>query len=426
MIKINTDEKIWNIGITICEDLWVDEEIQGQRLQGPNPIEQLQHNKIDLLLNLSASPFSDSKELLRQRLAIKASSKLNCPVIYLNQVGANDELIFDGASFITNPEGKIIFSLPKCQESVGIWDTSKKLILETSSTINEQENLFKALVLGVRDYSAKCGFKTALLGLSGGIDSALVATIAVAALKAEKVTGILMPSPWNSRSSIDDALELAKRLGMHTKIVPINNLMSSFDSTLTPPLGGTPKDVVAENLQARIRGTLLMAMANQKNHLLLSTGNKSELAIGYCTLYGDMNGGLSVIGDVYKTSVFKLCEWLDSNKSYECRKHLGLPCKGEIIGSKIRKKAPSAELRKDQLDSDSLPKYELLDPILKGLIEKRLNLKKLINQGYEKDMIIKIQNLLKKSEFKRRQAPPLLKISAQAFGSGWRIPIASK
>ena len=426
IINLEALDQNWKIGITICEDLWVDEELQGQRIQGPNPINQLIESRVDLLLNLSASPFGYSKELLRQRLAAKAAKTLNCPVIYLNQVGANDELIFDGSSFVMNSKGEVILFLPRCSEHLAIWDTCKTKATKISPSSSSQERIFQALVLGLKDYSDKCGFHTTLIGLSGGIDSALVTTIAAAALNAQNVTAVLMPSPWSSTGSINDALVLANRLGIQTKTIPINELMKSFDTALLDSLEELPKGLTAENLQSRIRGTLLMAIANQKQHLLLSTGNKSELAMGYCTLYGDMNGGLSVIGDLYKTSVYKLCKWLDSESSSECRKSFGLPSTGELIGSAIRTKAPSAELRPGQRDSDSLPEYELLDPLLKNLIEQRQSPEELIKQGYDNALIKKIQALLKKAEFKRRQAPPLLKVSDQAFGSGWRIPIASK
>tara|TARA_Y100001968_G_scaffold160228_1_gene146479 strand:- start:220 stop:1914 length:1695 start_codon:yes stop_codon:yes gene_type:complete len=426
VINIKTKNKNWLIGITICEDLWVEKELQGHRTKGPDPLEELEKNKIDLLLNLSASPFTHSKEFIRHKLAQKACKRLNCSTIYLNQIGGNDELIFDGSSFVMNPQGEIILSLPKCKEALIFWDTSQQNKLQSLTSIDNQENLFRSLVLGVKDYCSKCGFRTALIGLSGGIDSALVATIATAALNPQDVTAVLMPSPWSSPSSTKDALALAERLDIKTKIIPIDGLMSTFDSTLLQGLDELPKDITSENLQARIRGTLLMAIANQQNHLLLSTGNKSELAIGYCTLYGDMNGGLSVIGDLYKTSVFKLCDWLDSDESFACRNEMGLLNKAALIGSEIRQKAPSAELRKDQLDTDSLPPYEVLDPILKGIIEDRLEEKELMNLGYQKEIIQEIKYLLKKAEFKRRQAPPLLKVSNQAFGSGWRIPIASK
>ena len=424
-INIEINNQNWKIGLTICEDLWVEEQIQGQRTIGPDPLKQFERINIDILINLSASPFSRTKELMRHKIVAEAASRIKCPVVYLNQVGANDELIFDGASFVMNKHKEIIALLPKCQEHLEVWDTSHKR-KEIQRKSSRDEEIFLALILGIKDYCNKCGFKSAVLGLSGGIDSAIVATLATAALGADQVHAILMPSPWSSKGSIVDAISLAERLGIRKKTIPINDLMKNFDTALKDTLGEFPKDLTAENLQSRIRGTLLMAIANQQNHLLLSTGNKSELAMGYCTLYGDMNGGLSVIGDLYKTSVFNLCNWLDSKDSRVCRSEVNLPSNIEIIGEEIRKKAPSAELRKDQLDSDSLPQYDLLDPILKDIMENRLDHDQLIKKGYEKSLIDKIKNSLKKSEFKRKQAPPLLKVSNQAFGSGWRLPIASK
>ncbi len=424
--NLEVKNKCWGIGLTICEDIWVEEEIQGKRLIGSDPIEDLNNKKIDLLLNLSASPFSHQKNLLRKRIAAQAAKRLNCPVIYLNQVGGNDELIFDGSSFATDRHGNLNLSLPSCHECIAAWDSNnKETIIQDPYIEDSYAILFQALVLGLRDYCQKCGFDSVVLGLSGGIDSALVAIIACAALGAKQVSGILMPSPWSSQGSVKDATALAKRLGITTTTMPITPLMKSYDKTLKGALGEIPQGLTAENLQARIRGTLLMAIANKQKHLLLSTGNKSELAVGYCTLYGDMNGGLSVIGDLYKTSVYNLCYWLDSPRASKTREHLGLSTNGELIGSAICSKAPSAELSPNQLDSDSLPDYEILDPILKALIEQRISPLKLIEQGYDSMLVSKIQKLLKKSEFKRRQAPPLLKVSNQAFGSGWRIPIAS-
>ncbi len=425
-VSIKIDGKKWLFGITICEDLWVEEKLQKQRLLGPDPIEDLLPKKIDILLNLSASPFSSSKERLRHQLAAKAAHRLACPVIYLNQVGGNDELIFDGASFIINANAEIALKMAICEEDFALWDPISTINNTIEPYLDPQQSLFQALVLGVRDYASKCGFKTGLIGLSGGIDSALVAVIAAAALGGTKITAVLMPSPWSSTGSIEDSFALAKRIGLNTHLIPIEELMKCFDSTLTPPLGKSPEDVTAENLQSRIRGTILMALANQQSHLLLSTGNKSELAVGYCTLYGDMNGGLSVIGDLYKTCVYELANWLDSQDAYQCRNRLNLPNRGDLIGEAILKKAPSAELRPNQLDSDSLPDYANLDSILKALIEERLNPQKLIEIGHEPKLITRIEKLLKKAEFKRRQAPPVLKVSHQSFGSGWRIPIATK
>ncbi len=428
ILNFNYQEKLWKIGITICEDIWVEQNLQNKRILGKDPIRSLEKEKLDLLINLSASPFIESKSLLRQRIAAKAAIRLSCPVIYVNQVGGNDELIFDGSSFALSKKGKLQQELPAFKESVGLYDISS--IKQQNSISSEypasQEVLFRALVLGVKDYARKCNFNSAVIGLSGGIDSALVATIAVAALGISKVHAILMPSPWSSAGSVKDAITLANRLGIHNQTIPISDVMNSFNDALSNSTWGMPTGITAENLQSRIRGTILMAIANQKKHLLLSTGNKSELAVGYCTLYGDMNGGLSVIGDLYKTSVFDLCNWIDSESSSSCRNDFFLPETGEIIGSEIRNKPPSAELRPEQLDSDSLPDYFILDPILKGLIEQHLPTEVLIEKGFDKKVVHKVANLLKNAEFKRYQAPPLLKISNQAFGSGWKKPIASR
>jgi NAD+ synthase/NAD+ synthase (glutamine-hydrolysing) len=432
VLDFPTEERTWRLGLTICEDLWVDGSLHGERLRGPDPIAALAEQDVDLLLNLSASPFGRHKTSKRQQLAGQAAQRLHCPVIYVNQVGGNDELVFDGASFVAVPAPEPsapALQLPSCREAVQIWVTDQQLerrtALITPSEQNELEPLFRALVLGVKDYARKCGFQQALLGLSGGIDSALVAVIACAALGGEQVQGLLMPSPWSSKGSIDDAQTLAERLGIRTQIAPIQSLMDGFATTLEPVLGGRPTDVTAENLQSRIRGTLLMAMANQQGQLLLSTGNKSELAVGYCTLYGDMNGGLAVIGDLYKSSVFALCAWLDSDASQACRRDLGLPSAGELVGRAIREKPPSAELRPDQKDSDSLPDYAVLDPLLRDMIEERCSREDLLARGHATGDVDRVQRLFQRAEFKRRQAPPLLKVSGQAFGTGWRLPIAA-
>ena len=425
LINLRIKNQRLKIGLTVCEDLWVEEAIQDHRILGPDPIEELISEKIDLLINISASPYCISKLEVREEIAKKAVKRLQCPVIYLNQIGGNDELIFDGMSFVLDKNSKMVLSLPFCEESITLWD-SDVTTFPTSKAIHKNEQIFKALVLGVKDYSSKCGFQSAIIGLSGGIDSALVTAIASAALGAEKVNALLMPSPWSSKGSIQDSIEFAQRLKITTQTLPINSLMKEFDKVLLKTFGENPKGITAENLQSRIRGTLLMAFANEQNHLLLSTGNKSELAVGYCTLYGDMNGGLSVIGDLYKTSVFELCEWLDNQSSKDFRKSMGLPSQGEIIGKTIRTKAPSAELSPGQVDSDSLPEYVLLDQILKGLIEHRKTKAELIEITKEPSIVDQIMKMLQKGEFKRRQAPPLLKVTSQAFGTGWRIPIAAK
>jgi NAD+ synthase (glutamine-hydrolysing) len=454
VLELGSDGRSWRLGLTICEDLWVEEELQGHRLAGADPIADLQAQRLDLLLNLSASPFGQGKAALRRRLAARAATRLGVPVVYVNQVGGNDELVFDGAGFVVDAAGALVLQQAWSAEDLSVWEpaasqgcadrplpaeSAAKLALQGSPTIppapgwslfslaepEAPEQLLRALVLGVRDYARKCGFGGALLGLSGGIDSALVAVIACAALGAERVRALRMPSPWSSEGSLTDAADLAARLGLALSTLPIAPLMEAMEGALTPALGGPPAGLTAENLQSRLRGTLLMAVANQEGQLLLSTGNKSELAVGYCTLYGDMNGGLAVIGDLYKTTVFRLCTWLDAPESAACRAALGLPAAGELIGAAIRTKPPSAELRPDQRDSDSLPDYAVLDPILKALVEELASPEQLVAAGADAALVARVATLLRRAEFKRRQAPPALKVSGRAFGSGWRFPIAA-
>ena len=461
VLELVSDGRSWRLGLTICEDLWVEEELQGHRLAGADPIADLQAQRLDLLLNLSASPFGQGKAALRRRLAARAATRLGVPVVYVNQVGGNDELVFDGAGFVVDAAGALVLQQAWSAEDLSVWDPAaaqgsadRSIPAESAATLAPQgsptipqgsptippapgwslfslaepeatEQLLRALVLGVRDYARKCGFGGALLGLSGGIDSALVAVIACAALGAERVRALRMPSPWSSEGSLTDAADLAARLGLALGTLPIAPLMEAMEGALTPTLGGRPAGLTAENLQSRLRGTLLMAVANQEGQLLLSTGNKSELAVGYCTLYGDMNGGLAVIGDLYKTTVFRLCAWLDAPESAACRAALGLPAAGELIGAAIRSKPPSAELRPDQRDSDSLPDYAVLDPILKALVEELASPEQLVAAGADAALVERVATLLRRAEFKRRQAPPALKVSGRAFGSGWRFPIAA-
>ncbi|MEB3156962.1 MAG: NAD+ synthase [Cyanobacteriota bacterium] len=428
VLELSAGGRSWRLGLTICEDLWVEEDLQGHRLAGADPIAELLPHRVDLLLNLSASPYGQGKAALRRRLAARAAARLSVPVVYVNQVGGNDELVFDGGSFVVDAAGGVVLQLACAEPDLGVWDAAAPL--RASEPLPpppvEEEQLLRVLCLGVRDYARKCGFQQALLGLSGGIDSALVAVIACGALGADRVRALLLPSPWSSRGSLEDASALATRLGMATATVPIAPLMAGFDAALTPALGATPEGVTAENLQSRIRGGLLMAVANQEGRLLLATGNKSELAVGYCTLYGDMNGGLAVIGDLYKTSVYRLCAWLDSPAAAPCRAALGLPPTGPLIGEAILAKPPSAELRPDQRDSDSLPPYAVLDPLLKGLVERLATPEELLAGGAEPALVARVMGLLQRAEFKRRQAAPVLKVSARAFGSGWRMPIAAK
>ncbi len=417
------------LGLTICEDLWVEPGAGGGRGGPVDPIGELVPFGVDLLINLSASPYGRSKPRQRLQQAAAAARRLGAPVVYLNQVGGNDELIFDGGSFVLNADGSLALQLPRASEALGVWSTPgatppAAATVDPLATDPLQE-LWQVLVLGLRDYARKCGFRSALLGLSGGIDSALVACLAVAALGGEQVRALLLPSPHSSRGSLVDAEALALRLGVRTNIVPIAGLMAGCDASLTPVLGGPPRDVTAENLQSRLRGTLLMAVANQEGHLLLATGNKSELAVGYCTLYGDMNGGLAVIGDLFKTEVYALARWLDSDAALEDRRRCGLPTTGPLIGGAILDKPPSAELRPDQKDSDSLPDYAILDAVLRRFVEDHATPEELLAEGSDPTLVERVWGLLRRSEFKRRQAPPVLKSTGQSFGSGWRMPIAA-
>ncbi len=416
--------KTFKLGITICEDLWVNNDIEGRGVHKENPISELKGKDINILLNLSASPYTFKKLELRSKVSSFAAKYLQVPLIYINQVGANDNLIFDGNSFIVDKNGSKIKQLKSFSEDVSSWEIDQPKKTKDKFRYDEISSIFDALVLGVRDYAKKCGFKTALIGLSGGIDSALVSVIATAALGSENVYCVSMPSKWSSEHSKSDAKDLARRLKINFNTISIENVMTSFEESFIKSLNLKAEGITNQNIQSRIRGTLLMALANQEKHLLLSTGNKSELAVGYCTLYGDMNGGLSVIGDLYKTNVFKLCDWLDSDDSKNHRKLHKLNKNIKIIGDNIRLKAPSAELGPNQLDTDSLPPYSILDNILKSIIEEKKDFKLLIKEGHKKELILQIISLIKKAEFKRKQAPPILKLSSQSLGNDWRVPIA--
>jgi NAD+ synthase (glutamine-hydrolysing) len=402
------------VGVTICEDLWNDAEFWGKQDYWVNPIEELVDQNVDLIVNLSASPYTVGKQKIREAMLQHLAQRHGQPIIYVNQVGANDDLIFDGGSMAFDQDGQLVARSKSFQTDLVIVEFTEDLqVSDTIQPLSESSDaeIWAALVLGVRDYAAKCGFQKALLGLSGGIDSALVAAIAVAALGADRVLGVLMPSPYSSDHSITDALAVAKLLNIETMTLPIEGLMKSFDHTLVPFFQGTEFGIAEENIQSRIRGTLLMGIANKFGHLLLSTGNKSEMAVGYCTLYGDMNGGLAAIADVPKTRVFSLCRWLN-------RKQLTIP-------TQIIEKPPSAELRPGQIDQDSLPPYDELDAILDGMICEHKSVAQLVQQGFSQETVVKIAQLVKRAEFKRRQAPPGLKITDRAFGTGWRMPIAS-
>ncbi|MDZ7959552.1 MAG: NAD+ synthase [Aulosira sp. DedQUE10] len=405
-----------HIGVTVCEDLWNDEEFWGKRSYTVNPIADLAILGVDLIVNLSASPYSVGKQQFREQMLKHSAVRFQQPMIYANQVGGNDDLIFDGCSFALNRQGEIIFRARGFAADLAIVEFDEKQRDFKRGTIlpayqSEEEEIWQALVLGVGDYARKCGFSKVVLGLSGGIDSSLVAAIAVAALGKENVFGVLMPSPYSSEHSISDAVALGENLGIKTTILPIAEPMQSFDHSLAELFAGTEFGIAEENLQSRIRGNLLMAIANKFGYLLLSTGNKSEMAVGYCTLYGDMNGGLAVIADVPKTRVYSLCHWLNRQ--------------GEIIPQNVLTKAPSAELKPGQVDQDSLPPYEVLDDILERLIHKHQSAAEIVSAGNDPVIVDRVIQMLARAEFKRRQAPPGLKITDRAFGTGWRMPIAS-
>ncbi len=400
------------IGITLCEDIWNAEGFLTHKLYTRNPLTELAELKPDVVLNLSASPFQAAKLAARQKLLKTAAKKTNAPFLYCNLIGGNDELVFDGNSMSTDKAGHIIKTGRSFQEDYWVYDTNT--YLETSSPILQDniETVYQALILGTRDYVRKCGFEKVLIGLSGGIDSALVAAITAEALGSENVMGVTMPSPFSSKGSIEDSHQLAKNLGVEFKKIPISSLFESTLKDLSPFFENKPTDATEENLQARLRGLTLMALSNKLNRLVLSTGNKSEIAVGYCTLYGDMCGGLAVISDIPKVMVYQLAKHINRNN--------------EIIPNATITKAPSAELRPDQKDQDSLPPYEILDEVLRLYVEENQNPVEIIKAGFDAAIVNDIIKKVNQSEYKRRQMAPGLKVTSKAFGMGRRIPIAQR
>ena len=433
-----------HVGVTICEDLWNDEGFWGRRNYPVNPLDDLADQGVELIVNLSASPYSVGKQAMREAMLQHAAARYRQPILYTNQVGGNDDLIFDGSSIAFDRQGKLVararaFATDLLLVEYDLKQRQLQLVPDDDTPAiapipaSKEGEIWSALVLGVRDYARKCGFGKIALGLSGGIDSALVAAIAAAAVGAENVLGILMPSPYSSDHSVSDALELAENLGIATQTLPIGELMKGYDAALGDLFAGTEPGVAEENIQARIRGNLLMAVANKFGYLLLSTGNKSEMAVGYCTLYGDMNGGLAAIADVPKTRVYDLCRWLNQQANQALSDnppHLPLPTLATnriaIIPPNIIQKPPSAELRPDQCDQDSLPPYDVLDNILEQLVHHHRSPAEIVASGCDRATVDKVVRLVVRAEFKRRQAPPGLKITDRAFGTGWRMPIACK
>ncbi|MDC0646770.1 NAD+ synthase [Opitutales bacterium] len=395
------------IAVSICEDIWNSNGNQ----HSENPITDIAKEKLDLLINLSASPWHVDKKMQRSSILQEVVQKINCPLVYVNSVGGNDELIFDGSSVVLDSSANPTHFSPSFESSCQIVDLEKTVPIEPLKD-NELQCIRQAIVLGLRDYTHKSGFKKGLIGLSGGIDSALTAALAVEALGRDNVIGISLPSSISSDHSKEDARDLAENLGIEYHTLPIQKIVDSAESELAPLFAGMSPDVTEENLQARSRGLLLMAVSNKLGALLLTTGNKSELAVGYCTLYGDMCGGLAVISDIPKTKVFALA------------RHMNLD--GEIIPLSTIEKPPSAELRPDQKDSDSLPEYNILDGILQSYIEDGLSIHAIIDQGYTEHTVRRIVGLVDRNEYKRKQAAPGLKITSLAFGIGRRMPIVQK
>ncbi len=403
------------IGVTICEDIWNDVEfdskefIEGRRYK-TSPVKNLIEQDIDLMINISASPFVRGKNAAKWDMISWIARENALPIVYVNQVGGNDSLIFDGKSFYVNSDGKFAAMAQGFSEDLLIIDdkASDAITPETEGI----EDMRNALVLGLHDYLHKCGFKKVVLGLSGGIDSALTATLAVQALGAENVTGITMPSVYSSEGSVNDSVRLAENTGIRIETIPIDDLFTHYKESLSKMFKGLPEDVTEENIQARIRGNLLMSASNKFGCLLLTTGNKSELAMGYCTLYGDMAGGLAVISDLPKTLVYELARHINKDR--------------EIIPRDTIEKPPSAELRENQKDEDSLPPYEILDSILEMYIEKYMSASEIIDSGYDRETVIDVLGTVDRNEYKRRQAPPGLKVTSKAFGTGRRIPIAQR
>ena len=400
------------VGITICEDIWTTPDVASRPRYRSSPIEYLKEQALDFHVNLSASPWHVEKTGTRRKLISAVSASLNCPSAYINAVGGNDELIFDGRSMVADSQGNILTGLAGFAEECRVVDLESKTKRSPSYDQSQMQDIEDALALGLRDYVHKSGFKKALIGLSGGIDSAVTAAIAVKALGKENVTGISLPSAISSDHSKNDAEDLAAKLEIAFHMIPIAGVVEASETALAPLFKGLPLDVTEENIQARSRGLLLMALSNKFGALLLTTGNKSELSVGYCTLYGDMCGGLAVISDLPKVMVFDLARHMNRDS--------------EIIPVNTIEKPPSAELRPDQKDEDSLPPYYILDAILKGYVEEGLSTREIIAQGFDADVVKDIIRKVDLNEYKRKQAAPGLKLTPLAFGVGRRIPIVQK
>jgi NAD+ synthase (glutamine-hydrolysing) len=400
------------LGVSVCEDAWNDPALWPRRTYHHDPIEAMAKKGAKLIINIAASPFHRGKEMLRYKIVRSHARKHRIPFVFVNQVGANDELIFDGRSICVDRAGDPIAVFPPFQEHIQTISLDQAVAPSSYEPQEEIESVYQALVLGLKDYMGKCGFNTATLGLSGGIDSAVTCCIAVEAIGRNNVVAVTMPGPYSSAGSVEDSEKLAGNLGIKFEKVPISPIYEAYLKSLRPHLKGTEADITEENIQARIRGNLLMAMSNKFGHLVLSTGNKSELAVGYCTLYGDMSGGLSVISDVPKTMVYELAEYINRQSP--------------VIPREIISKTPSAELKENQTDQDTLPPYEVLDQILHYYLDEQYSVENILDLDFDPETVSWVKRAVDRNEYKRRQAPPGLKVTSKAFGTGRRMPIAAK
>jgi NAD+ synthase (glutamine-hydrolysing) len=397
------------IGITICEDIWTDKYLKWG-LYHQDPVLTLVSKGARAILNLSSSPYNVGKPALRREMVSELAATYHVPFYYCNAIGGNDELVFDGNSFAIDASGKTIFQMPGFREDICVAESTAESF--PAADLSPEQEIYEALTLGVRDYFSKCGFRSAVLGLSGGIDSAVTAAIAVAALGKENVVGVSMPSQYSSQGSLDDAASLAKNLGIVRHVIPIKEPFDVLKDQFKEIFTGKREDTTEENMQSRLRGLILMSMSNKFGHLLLTTGNKSELAVGYCTIYGDMCGGLAVISDVPKTMIYKLANWINRES--------------EVIPSSSITKPPSAELKPDQKDQDTLPPYDILDQILEMYVEEQLSPEDIADRGFDPEIVRWIQRKVDMNEYKRRQAAPGLRVTSLAFGIGWRMPVAQR
>jgi NAD+ synthase (glutamine-hydrolysing) len=413
-ITVTVSGKAVRLGVTICEDLWNDEPYINRRLYGADPIADLAKQGVELIVNISASPFTMGKQRVREELFARQVAEHGIPLALVNQVGGNDELIFDGASAFFDASGKCVMRAESFSEDLKFVDTEHLPTEPPIALPDDIDAVHRALVLGTRDYVGKCGFSDVVIGLSGGIDSAVTAAIAVEALGNDHVHGVAMPSRISSDHSVDDARQLSINFGIDHRVIPINILHQAGEETLARDFEGTPVGIAEENIQARARGGILMALSNKFGWLLLTTGNKSELAVGYCTLYGDMCGGLAVISDVPKIMVYALAKFINQSA--------GKP----LVPQNTIDKVPSAELKENQTDQDSLPPYDTLDAILQRYVEQDMDIADIVSDGFDRDLVVEIARKVDRNEYKRKQAATGLKVTSRAFGSGRRMPIAAK